>query len=114
MQRQSAPRKKLPLRGFALGFLSLLAVAPSIQTRAATSQPLIVSYQRDCSDAMLTGHVEINLSDDVGLALEDSDEMLRVDFEERAFGNDQVASQPKVESPGARNIRPNISPPLLV
>jgi hypothetical protein len=114
MQCQSAPRKKLLLRGFALGFLSLLAVVPSAQTQAATSEPLIVSCQRDCSDSMLTEHVEINLSDEVGLAFDDSDEILRVDFEERALGIDQVTIGPKVASKGVRNLRPAISPPLLV
>jgi hypothetical protein len=97
-----------------LGFLSLLAVAPWVQARPATSEPLFVSAQSDCSDSTLAERVAINLADDVSIAFEDSDEMLRVEIEQRAFGIDGVAIRPKMDSRAARIIRPNISPPLLV
>jgi hypothetical protein len=97
-----------------LGFLSVLAVAPSLNARAATGEPPLLSYQRDYSDSILTEHVEINLADDVSVAFEDSDEMLRVDIEQRAFGLDHITIRPKVFSSAVRNLRSVISPPLLV
>jgi hypothetical protein len=65
---------------------------------------------------MLSVQVEIGLSDEFGVALEDDDsiEMLRVDIQQRAFRIDQLVVGPGVASTSAQSTRPNISPPLLV
>lgn len=79
------------------------------------------TYQDDalrfnCFDFMLTEQVEFGGPDEYGVAFEDDDsiEMLRVDIQRRTFGIDRVAIGPRMASRAARNMRPNISPPLLV
>jgi hypothetical protein len=68
------------------------------------------------SDFVLTVHLEIALPDEFGVALEDDDslEMLRVEIEQRTFGIDQELIGPRIASTPARNIRPSVSPPLVV
>lgn len=108
------------LRGFVLGLLSLLALS-SVRAETAASGSLIISGQRDASGASsrdslkLTVHVELSLAAcDAGAVFEDSDEMLRVEIAQRAIGTGHITSEPKVSLEAVRNLRPAISPPLLV
>lgn len=83
------------------------------------SEPLRVTCQRDSlsltgSDLMVTEPLKIGVPDDIGIAFEDSDELFRVDFQQRTFGMDQAMIEPKVASQAVPNRQPNISPPLLV
>jgi hypothetical protein len=119
MQHQGTPRKRFHLRGFALGFLSLLAFAPAVHARPATSEPVIVTCRCDAlsfdsSETVVKEQWEFSLLDDFGSALEDSVEMFRVDIEQLTFAIDQVMVGPTLTSKAARKTRPNISPPLLV
>ena len=115
-----------------LGFLVSLIAAGTISGQAATSESAVVTSKAEtgasvpmppsfranssCSDLMLSVQVEIGLSDEFGVALEDDDsiEMLRVDIQQRAFRIDQLVVGPGVASTSAQSTRPNISPPLLV
>jgi hypothetical protein len=60
--------------------------------------------------------LEIGLPTEFGVALEDDDsiEVFRVEIEQRAFGINQELIGSSIASTTARNIRPSISPPLLV
>jgi hypothetical protein len=107
------------LRGFVLALLSLVALGP-VQARTPASEPLIITGQGDAlsvssSDSLMpTAHVELSLTCDGGAVFEDSDEMLRVDIEPRAIGIDRITIEPKVSPEAVRNLRPTVSPPLLV
>ena len=118
MQRRNTTRMGVRLRGFLLALLSLVALAP-VHAQTAANERLIISGQRDASSVsssdslILTVHVGLSLTD-VGAVFEDSDEMLRVDIEQRAIGADRLTIEPKVSPAAVRNLRPTISPPLLV
>ena len=122
MQRRGAPLIRLFLCGFALALLGVFTLAPSVLAQPGTGEASIVfagsigqggasSFHH--SDSMLTKQVEIGLPDD-GVALEDSLEIFRVDLQERTIGIGRAESGLKIISKAARNIRSNISPPLLV
>ena len=119
MQRRSTTGMRVLLRRFVLALLSLVALAP-VHAQPAAGERLVVSCQRDASSVsftdplILTVHVELSLTDIVGAVFEDSDEMLRVDIEQRATGIDRITIEPKVSPAAVRNLRPTISPPLLV
>jgi hypothetical protein len=119
MQRRNATRMRVFLRGFVLALISLVALAP-VHAQTESSEPPNISSQHDAlsvssSDSlMLTVHVELSVTHDVGAVFEDSDEMLRVDIEQRAIGIDRETIELKVLPKTVRNLRPTISPPLLV
>lgn len=119
MQRQNTTRMRALLRGFVLALFSLVTLAP-VHAQTAASERLGLSGQRDAlsvssSDSLiLTVHVELSLTDVVGAVFEDLDEMLRVDIEQRTIGADRITIEPKVSPAAVRNLRPTISPPLLV
>ena len=109
------------LRGFVLALLSLIALAALAPVHAQTraSEPLIISCQRDAVSVSPNSLipalcVEFSLTDNIGAVFEDSDEMLRVDIEQRAIGAHRTKIEPKVSPAAVRNPRPTVSPPLLV
>ena len=66
------------------------------------------------SDSVLKG-VGINVTDDFGAAVEDSDEMLRGDIQpQQASGLDQAVAGPRMAAQIAGSSRAIVSPPLLV
>jgi len=107
------------VRGFVLALLVLVALTPA-RAETASSAPVTISCQRDSSSLSssgsltLTEHVELSRPDDVRAVLEDSDEMLRVDVEQRTTGIGLITTEPKVSPKIVRNLRAIISPPLLV
>ena len=136
MSIQFSLGKRLLRAAVSLGFLGCLIAAETGSSQAATSESSVVASKavmgvdsampgfcgnrcanlNSCSDLMLTVQVEIGLSDEFGVVFEDDDsiEMLRVDIEQRTFGIDREVIGPGVTWKTARNIRPSISPPLLV
>jgi hypothetical protein len=134
MSRQFPLGKKLLRAAVSLGFLGCLIAGET--SHAATSESSVVA-SKEVMDAgveapgfcgkwcanpnngahlMLTVKVEIGLPGEFGVAFEDDDslEMFRVDIEQRSFGIDQELIGPRIAATTARNIRPSISPPLLV
>jgi hypothetical protein len=108
-----------------LGFLGCLIAASTASGQAEIGKSAAVTANfcgspcanpNNCSDLMLSVPVEIGLSDEFGIALEDDDsiEMLRVDIQGRTSGVERVALGRRVGSKAASHTRPNISPPLLV
>jgi hypothetical protein len=115
-----------------LGFLGCLIAAETISNQGATSESAVVTSKGGIgasaampsfcanpdsgSDLMLSVPVDVGLSDEFGVALEDDDsiEMLRIDIQQRTFGIDQVGVGPRVACKAAQSPRTNISPPLLV
>jgi hypothetical protein len=120
-----APRNRLVLLGFVLGLFGVFATSPAraeigsncsvvVMSEAATASGVVaILGSLDGSDSMLTG-VGIDLSDDFGVALEDSVELLPVDLEQRAYRMDRSGIEPKASSKQASIGHANISPPLLV
>jgi hypothetical protein len=136
MSIQFSLGKRLIRAAVSLGFLGCLIAAGTVHSQAATSKSSVVATKaaisagvampascgsrcanrNNCSDLMLTAQVEIGQPDEFGVAVEDDDslEMLRVDIQHRAFGLDRELIGLKIAVTTARNIRPSISPPLLV
>lgn len=124
--------RKLRRAAVSLGLLVSLIVLGTISGQAATSESAVVTSKagtgvsvamlsfcansNSCSDITLSAQVEIGLSDELGVALEDDDsiEMSRVDIQQRTFRIDQVGIGPRVASKAAQSTRTNISSPLLV
>jgi hypothetical protein len=124
--------KKLLRAAVSLGLLVGLIAAGTISGQATTSESAVVTSKAGTggsvampsfcanpdsgSDLMLSVPVDVGLSDEFGVALEDDDpiEMLRVDIQQRTFGIDQVVIGSRVASKAAQSTRTNISPPLLV
>ena len=118
MQRRSDTPMRVFLRGCFLALLSLAALGP-VHAQTAAFEPLAITGQGDVlsgssSDSLLAGHVGLSRTIDVRAVLEDSDEMLRLDIEPRAIGTDLITIERKVWPKALRNLRPAISPPLLV
>jgi hypothetical protein len=115
MQLRSATWTRVLLGGFVLLLLSF-----GVRAQTAISEPLRISNPAAASsvrpsDSLIpTAHVEFGLAEEAGADLEDSEEMLRVEIERRAPGTDRVTLEPKVSQKAVRNLRPIISPPLLV
>lgn len=83
----------------------------------AGSSCKVASFRFNCSDFILSRFVESSALDEFEVPLEsdqDSIKMLRVDVQLFAFDIDRTVTGPEIMSKGARNTRPNISPPLLV
>lgn len=135
MSIQFSLEKRLLRAAVSLGFLGCFMAAETVSSQAATSESSVLASKAvmgagvatpgfcgsryaiaDNCDLMLTAQLEIGLPDEFGVAFEDDDpvEMLRVDIQQRTFGVDQELIGPGVTSKTARNIRPSISPPLLV
>jgi hypothetical protein len=119
MQHHGTPRKRVSLRGFALGFLCLLAVIPRVQAQAETSAGQVVicpsaALSLTASNLSLTQPAETGVPGDLGNALEDSVELFRVDGQQRTCVLDPPLIEPKAAAKAVPNWQPNISPPLLV
>ena len=132
MSRQFPLGKMLLRAAVSLGFLGCLLAAEASQAAASESSVVAgkavmgVATPGFCgnrcanpnngSDLILSLQVEIDRPDEFGVAFEDDDsrEMFRVDIEQRTFGIDRVLIGPRIAATTARNIRPSISPPLLV
>jgi hypothetical protein len=132
MSIQFSLGKRLIRAAVSLGFLGCLIAAGTLPSQAATSEVSVVASKAVIGGAvatpgscgsrcanpndMLTAQVEIGQSDEFGVAVEDDDslEMLRVDIQQRTFGLDRKLIGLKIAVTTARNIRPSISPPLLV
>ena len=124
MQRK-APRNRLILLGFVLGLFGLLAPSPA-RAETVSESPLVVVAEAAApanvvavlgssvgSDSVLTG-VEMEISDDFGVALEDSDELLRPESQHRTGVIDYVAVELKVWSLVVPKRHPSTPSPLLV
>jgi hypothetical protein len=122
MSIQFSLGKRLLRAAVSLGFLGCLIIAGNISNKAgltsASGAPPSFGITRcaNPSDLFLNVHVEIGLTGEFGVALEDDDsiEMLRVDIQQRTFGIDRIVIGPGATSKNARSARPDISPPLLV
>ena len=119
-----------------LGFFGCLAATETISSQAATSESSVATREatpaayigmpnfsgsrctnpNNGSDLILTIQVEISLPDEYGVAFEDDDsiEMLRVNIQQRTLRIDRIGIGQKFASRSAQDMRPNISPPLLV
>lgn len=134
MAIQFSVGSRLLLRAIvSLGFLAGLG-GENLYSQASASEPLIVrsgaaprmvlagptckrhTLRFNYSKHSLTAQLEIGLPDEFGVAFEDDDsiEMFRFDIEQRTFGIDREMIGLGFASKTARNIRPSISPPLLV
>ena len=111
MHRRSAFRSRFVLRGFALGFLGVIAILPAVRGQAAIGHPLTVASK---TASTLTEQVDFSLPEDPSGALEDSIEIFRVDVEHRNFGLDPVTAGPRTVPKSPGHTRAIISPPLLV
>jgi hypothetical protein len=117
-----APRNRLILLGFALGLFGVFATSPA-RAEIATNGPVVVMSEAamhpgvvttlDGSGSVFTG-VGIDVSDDFGVALEDSVELFRVDIQQRTYRMDRDVIEPKASSRPVSIGHANISPPLLV
>jgi hypothetical protein len=119
------PRNRLVLMGFVLGLLGVFATSPARAEIASNSLVAVASEATpaaglvanlgspDGSDSVLTG-VRIDLSDDFGVVLEDSSELLRIDIQQRTYRMNRAVIEPKACSKQASIGHANISPPLLV
>lgn len=120
-----APRNRLILLGFVLGLFGVFSTSPA-RAEIASNGPVVVMSEAatpanvvamlgspEGSDSVLTG-VGIEVSDDFGVALEDSDELFRVDNQQRTYRMDRAEIEPKACSKQASIGHANISPPLLV
>jgi hypothetical protein len=119
----SFPTRRSILRGALLGLLVLFAFAFAL--RAA--EPITVSDSNSFvalhgkavsnanpSDISFTPSPEVVLPEDFGAALEDSDDLLRADVQQRTGGPDRTMIEPKVSTRSAPASHSSISPPLLV
>lgn len=132
---QSSPGNKLLRAVVALVALGCLIAGGTISSKAEVSESTVVPTKAgmgasvanpdccesrcaipDSRDLLVTAQLEIGLPDEFGIAFEDDDpiEIFRVDIQQRTFGVDRELSGPAVAAETARNIRPTISPPLLV
>jgi hypothetical protein len=114
-----------------LVFLSGLATA-ALSSQVATDNPQNKSFQAPAKavvigpilqgdalnsrDSMLSPRVEISPSEDFGLAFEDNDsiQIFRIGLRRCAVGLEREVVRLTISPPVAQNLRPTISPPLLV
>lgn len=110
-----ASRFRILLFGVALALFAGFMPASSIDTEVGAGSSFAI--ERDAtsptSDLMLS-EVGIDLSDDFGLALEDSVELFRIDIPCRIRGRDDVATQSNVLLKVVLDRHAETSPPLLV
>ena len=119
MQLRSTPRKRIFLRGFAFGLLSLLALVSWGLSPAPRSESTRVTCQRNAFSAAVHHYAAVEMMKigapaDFSIALEDSDELFRVEMQPRTFGSDREMIESKVASNVAPRRQAKISPPLLV
>lgn len=122
---EKTPRNRLVLLGFVLGLFGVFAASPA-RAEVMSDSPLVVMSAAatpanvvamlgspEGFDSVLTG-VGIDVSDDFGVALEDSVELFRVDIQQRTCRMDRPVTEPKASSNPVSIGHANISPPLLV
>jgi hypothetical protein len=120
MHCQDSSRSRFVLRAVVLGLLALFSVASSLRaTESAIAPDTNVSIARvavssNAVDLTFTAPIESALPEDFGAALEDSDELLRADIQQRTCGPDRAVIEPKVLARVVPVRHPSISPPLLV
>lgn len=121
--QDSSRRSRFVLRGVVLDLLVLFAFAFGLRAAEPISAPDSSTLgglygKAACNvnpfDFSFTASAGIALPEEFGAALEDSDEMLRADIQQRTGGPDQAMIEPKVLAKAVPARHPSISPPLLV
>jgi hypothetical protein len=120
MHSQNNARSRLILRGFILGLLALFAAASPLYAHQSANDPndsmslpqYSAALNPPCPVAIAP--VALAFAEDAGATLEDSDEMFRVDAQQRACRADRLVSDSKIPARACPTLHPSISPPLLV
>ena len=123
MQSRGNSARAFFLRVVFLGLLAF-AVAPSLRATDSTPAPAtnrslaqqqwLLACSVNLPNETLNAPIEKASPDELGFALEDSDEILRADIQECSGRSDQAKVGLKVSVNLAVVRHPDISPPLLV
>jgi hypothetical protein len=100
-------------------FLGLLVLIPLVRSAPAENKTAQAICQRDGSsfappDFVAPESMKLRAPNDYEIAFEETDELLRVENQQRIFAVDHALMEPKVPSKATPKQAPNISPPLLV
>jgi hypothetical protein len=123
VQSQKHARSRFVLRAIVLGLLALFSIAPSLcateSTTAPDSSTLLAWHHRanmtPNSPATFTALTDVALTEELGVAFEDSDEMVRGDIRQQQMADVNYGrSTPGLSLKTDQSRRATFSPPLLV
>lgn len=121
--QDSSRRRRLVLRGVVLGWLVLFAFAFALRAAEPTGVPDGSTQgephgEAACNvnsfDFSFTASPGLALPEEFGAALEDTDDVIRLDIQQRTGGPDQAMIEPKVLAKVVPARHLSISLPLLV